>query len=73
MALQEQIEGIRTAGPRARTFLNEVWGELKKVTWPTRRETYAATGVVFVVTAIVALFLGLVDLLLSYLMQAILS
>jgi len=73
MALQEQLDGIRSAGPRASTFLTEVWAELKKVTWPTRQETYAATGVVIAVTAIVALYLGLVDLALSYLMQSILS
>lgn len=73
MAMQDQLEAIRTAGPRATNFLTEVWAELKKVTWPTRRETYAATLVVIVVTGIVALYLGLVDMTLSYLMQAILS
>lgn len=73
MAMQDQLEAIRTAGPRASNFVSEVWTELKKVTWPTARETYAATMVVVVVTAIVALYLGLVDVTLSYLMQAILS
>jgi preprotein translocase subunit SecE len=71
--MQDQLEAIRSAGPRASTFLNEVVAELKKVTWPTRQETYAATGVVVVVTAIAALYLGLVDMTLSYVMQAILS
>ncbi len=73
MALQEQLESIRTAGPRASTYVSEVWAELKKVTWPTRQETYAATGVVIAVTAIVALYLGLVDVALSYMVQALLS
>lgn len=73
MAMQDQLEAIRSAGPRASTFLNEVVAELKKVTWPSRQETYAATGVVVVVTAIAALYLGLVDMMLSYVMQAILS
>jgi len=73
MAMQEQLQAIRTAGPRASTFLTEVVVELKKVTWPTRQETYAATGVVIVVTAIIALYLGLVDVTLSFLMQSILS
>jgi len=73
MAMQEQLQAIRTAGPRASTFLTEVVAELKKVTWPTRQETYAATGVVIVVTAIIALYLGLVDVTLSFLMQSILS
>lgn len=73
MAMQDQLDAIRSAGPRASTFLSEVWAELKKVTWPTRRDTYAATTVVVVVTAIAALYLGLVDFVLSYVMQAVLS
>jgi len=45
--------------------VQEVWAELKKVHWPTRAETYAATMVVLVLVAIVALYLGVVDFLLS--------
>lgn len=73
MALQEQLEALRGAGPRAATFLTEVRSELQKVAWPTRSETYAATVMVIVVTAVVATFLGLVDFTLSYVMQALLS
>ena len=46
MALQGQIEKIRDVVPRTVNFLSEVWAELKKVHWPTRKETYAATIVV---------------------------
>ena len=73
MALQEQWEKVRDAGPRTATFLSEVWAELKKVHWPTRKETYAATMVVLVVTVIVAIFLGIVDFAISNVVQAILS
>jgi preprotein translocase subunit SecE len=73
MALQEQLGKLREAGPRAVNFLGEVWAEMKKVHWPTRKETYAATVVVLVVTVIVALFLGVVDFAVSHLVQAILS
>ena len=31
---------------RARTFLSEVRNELKKVTWPPRKEVYGTTVVV---------------------------
>jgi preprotein translocase subunit SecE len=65
MALQEQLDGLRQAGPRAATFLGEVWSELKKVHWPNRQETYQATVVVVVVTTVVAVYLGAVDYLLS--------
>ena len=58
--------------PRSVTFLQEVWAEIKKVHWPSRKETYAATAVVLVVVGIVALFLGTVDFALSQIIQAIL-
>ena len=48
MAVQDQIGKVREAVPRSVTFLQEVWAELKKVHWPTRKETYAATVVVLV-------------------------
>ena len=72
MAIQEQISKARDIVPRSMTFLQEVWAELKKVHWPSRRETYAATVVVLVVVGIVALYLGLVDFALSQLIQFIL-
>ncbi len=72
MALQEQFTKAREIIPRSMTFLQEVWAELKKVHWPSRPETYAATVVVVAVVAIVALFLGGVDLIVSQLIQLIL-
>jgi preprotein translocase subunit SecE len=72
MALQEQLSKVRDIVPRTVTFLQEVWAELKKVHWPSRKETYAATAVVLVVVSIVSIFLGTVDLALSSLIQAIL-
>jgi preprotein translocase subunit SecE len=50
---------------QGRTFLNEVTAELRKVYWPPRSETVAFTGVVVVVVTFVALYLGLVDYILS--------
>ena len=50
---------------RIAAFFLEVKAELKKTTFPTRRETMESTLVVLVVTFAVAIFLGLVDLLLS--------
>jgi len=73
MALQEQLGKIREAGPRAVNFLGEVWAEMKKVQFPTRQETYAATVVVLVVVVIVATYLGVVDFGVSHLVQWILS
>jgi preprotein translocase subunit SecE len=72
MALQEQLSKARDIVPRSVTFLQEVWAELKKVHWPTRKETYAATVVVLAVVVIVALFLAGVDAVVSQLIQMIL-
>jgi preprotein translocase subunit SecE len=72
MAIQEQVGKLRDIVPRSVTFLQEVWAEFKKVYWPTRKETYAATAVVLVIVGIVALFLGAVDFVLSQIVRSIL-
>jgi preprotein translocase subunit SecE len=58
---------------KATTFLTNVKGELKKVTWPTRKETYGSTVVVIVLVLIVAIFLWLVDTGLSSAVRALLN
>ena len=73
MALQDQWRNTRDSVLRAVDFFGEVWAELKKVHFPTRKETYAATIVVLVVTVLVAVFLGVVDFAVSHVVQAILS
>ncbi|NLV23223.1 MAG: preprotein translocase subunit SecE [Deltaproteobacteria bacterium] len=42
-------------------FLGQVKSELRKVTWPSRKETLASTRVVILLVLVVALFLWLVD------------
>ena len=46
---------------RMRTFFREVRIEMKKVTWPPRKELIKSTGVVIVAVAIAAVFIGLFD------------
>ncbi len=46
---------------RAHTFANEVVIELLKCTWPDRKETRTATVVVIVTALIIAVILGLFD------------
>ena len=53
-------------------FLREVKIELKKVTWPTRKQTMGSTMVVIILVAIISLFLGMVDLGLSSLVRVVL-
>jgi len=54
-------------------FFYEVKAELKKVTWPTRKETIASTSVVLVIVLIIAVFLFIVDQGLSFLIRIILG
>jgi preprotein translocase subunit SecE len=56
---------------RAIQFLREVKIELKKVTWPTRKQTLGSTAVVIVLVMIISVFLGLVDLSLGNLVRAV--
>jgi preprotein translocase subunit SecE len=58
---------------KATEFLTNVRGELKKVTWPTRKDTYASTLVVIVLVLAVAVFLWMVDSVLSTLIRILLS
>ena len=53
-------------------FLREVRIELRKVTWPTRKETLASTCVVIILVVIISSFLGLVDMGLSSLIRFVL-
>jgi preprotein translocase subunit SecE len=54
-------------------FLREVKVELKKVTWPSRKETAASTVVVIILVFIISAFLGLVDIGLSNLIRMVLG
>ena len=49
-----------------RQFLTEVWSELKKTTWPSRKEVQGTTVVVIVFVLICAVYLWGVDLFLSW-------
>ncbi len=52
-------------------FVAEAWQELKKVTWPGRKETLGTTAVVIFLVIIISSFLGLVDMGLSALVKKI--
>ena len=54
-------------------FLREVRLEMKKVTWPTRKEITGSTVVVIVTVIIVAIYLGIVDNILQQAMLWLVS
>ncbi len=55
-----------------KTFLGEVKAELKKCTWPTRKELMGSTMVVVVSVIILGVFVGLSDTALMGLLRAVL-
>ena len=63
--IKESPEHVSGWFGRARRFLLEVRAELGRVTWPTRREVWATTLVVIVISLVIGTYLYLVDLSLS--------
>ena len=64
-----KIPPVKSYYYSTKQFVGEVVSELKKVTWPNRKETLGATGVVLILVIIVSSYLGLVDYALSHLVR----
>ncbi|RPJ54135.1 MAG: preprotein translocase subunit SecE [Acidobacteria bacterium] len=60
------LESVKEAPRNFINFYGDVKTELKKVTWPTKKEVYGTTVVVIVTVFFFGFYLALVDLLLSY-------
>ena len=67
--IQKLQDGVR----HGTDFIQESWQELKKVYWPSRKETYAATAVVIIVVILVSIYLAAVDFVLTKAIQAMLG
>ncbi len=74
MAKAERSKSVERKRPnRIQLFFRETIGELKKVTWPTRREAWNLTIVVLVVMAGMGALLGLLDFIFSRIFALILG
>jgi len=62
---------MRNLITKIRTYFSEMIAEMKKVTWTRRRELLASTGVVILLSLIVAVFIGLVDFIFFHLLKLI--
>jgi len=85
---QQQLLGVRAprptrgarppAQPKRRfrigppRWLEDIVSELKKVTWPTRDETFYLTTVVIIVAVSVGVLLGSIDVFFNWLMDRLL-
>jgi preprotein translocase subunit SecE len=64
---------LKTYTDNGLQFLRDVKVELKKVTWPSRKQTLSSTVVVIILVLIISLFLGLVDIGLTSLISVVLK
>ena len=71
--VQSEINEEVGAMDRVLDFIRESRAELKKVTWPTKKQVWYSTIVVVVLTVIVGGYLGLVDVLLTAVFSSILQ
>jgi len=50
-------------------FLRDVYSELQRVVWPSHEETYSFTMVIIIAVAIVAVWVGVLDLFFTQVMK----
>jgi preprotein translocase subunit SecE len=48
------------------SFVKELRAEFTKVSWPTREDLISSTGVVLAFSAVFAVFIGMFDLIISF-------
>ena len=79
MSTMEQVKtpgGSETGGGQGwlsntRTFFTEVRNEMRRVTWPSRREVYATTLVVILTSAFFGVYLWGLDLAIDKVIRGI--
>ena len=52
-------------------FANDIIEELRKVSWPDRKETIRLTTVVIAISLIIGLYIGIIDVLLAKALELI--
>jgi preprotein translocase subunit SecE len=60
--VSDRASGIRGWWDNSRSFLTEVRNEMRRVTWPSRKEVYATTVVVILTASFFGLYLWGLDL-----------
>ncbi len=63
----------KMAGTRPIEYLRQVRSELKKVTWPSRKETTVSTIAVFIMVSFAAIFLFVADQVMALLVRLLLG
>ncbi len=63
--------GVKAWWGTSRTFLTEVRNEMRRVTWPSKKEVYATTVVVILTSAFFGLYLWGLDVLFAWLINSL--
>jgi preprotein translocase subunit SecE len=71
--MDEIKEKTKVTFQKITQFLKDVQAELKKVTWPTPKQTMASTAVVIILVFIVSFVLGIMDFILAKAVKLILG
>lgn len=61
------------AASKVKRFFRDVKAELKKVTWPNKREIIAHTGVVFVTVVVIATLIWAIDAVFAKALQLLIK
>ena len=72
LGLAALIAWMSEPGRRTVAFAHESYNEVKRVVWPTRKETLQMTGIVFAFVAVMGLFLWVLDKLVEWMLFGVL-
>jgi preprotein translocase subunit SecE len=72
LILAAVIAWFSEPGRRTIAFAQDSYNEVRRVVWPTRKETMQMTGIVFAFVAVMGLFLWLLDKLIAWLLFGVL-
>ena len=56
---------------RIRRYFDEVWSELRKVSWPTREQVRNLTVLVFAISLVVGIYITLLDGVFRFLISTV--
>lgn len=73
MAKEEKKEAVIKQPNRIQRYFRETVGELRKVSWPTRKEAVNLTVIVLIVTFGMSAFLGLLDFIYTQIFRLIIG
>ena len=72
LAVAAFIAWTSEPGRRTIAFAHDSYNEVRRVSWPTRKETMQMTGIVFAFVAIMGLFLWVLDKVVEWLLFGVL-